>query len=121
MFSAAIGARLPDAEVWNQTYNAGKDCLLLIEMVGNPSLVKKKTNMDKLHYVYRGPMRKGLICLDRGMLLLKEPISDKQLYRYLRIVLRDLQNIVFIAVHANPIGGHFGLSQTVIRICMRFF
>ena len=55
------------------------------------------------------------------MLLLKEPIKGEQTYRHLRIVPKDLYNIIFIAFHANPIGGHFGLSQTIIRIRMRFF
>ena len=48
-------------------------------------------------------------------------MKHKSAYRCLRIVPRDLRNIVFIAFHANPIGGHFGLNKTVICIRLYFF
>ena len=83
-------------------------------MVGNPGLTKAKSNMEKLHPSYRAPICKGLICLENGMLILKEPITGEQIYRHLRIVPKDLYNIVFVAFHANPIGGHFGLNETII-------
>ena len=41
------------------------------------------------------------------MIILNEPIRGESTYRKLRVVPQDLRHIVFIAFHANPIGGHF--------------
>ena len=91
-----------------------------MDLIANPSLVKKE-HLEKLHYIYRGPMRCGLIAMDKGMLVFKEPILGDATYRVLRIVPRDLCTIVFITFHANPIGGHRSLNATIVRIRMRFF
>jgi hypothetical protein len=40
------------------------------------------------------------------MLILWEPICGSTSYMRLQIVPAELQNILFIAFHLNPIGGH---------------
>ena len=92
----------------------------MMELIGNPSMIKKP-NAEKLYYSYRVPIRRKLIVMDEDMIILKEPIWGESNYRKLRIVPRDLRQIVFIEFHANPIGGHFGLHNTVVRIRLRFF
>ena len=91
-----------------------------MDMIANPSLVMKK-NLQKLDSAYRGPLRRGLVLLERGFLVLKEQVDYQSVHRVMRIVPRDLRNIVFIAFHSNPIGGHFGLHQTGVRLRLRFF
>ena len=66
-------------------------------------------------------MRRGLIAMSKGILILKELIPGEATYRILRIFPRDLHNIVFIAFHATPIGGHRSIHATIVRIRMRFF
>ena len=53
--------------------------------------------------------------------MLQERVESQSVQRILRVVPRDLGNIVFIAFHANPIGGHFGLHQAVVRLRLCFF
>ena len=93
---------------------------MIMDLIANPSLVVK-ANLSKIHSSYRGPLRHGLSALQKGMLIIKEPIKHESAYRCLQIVPCDLRNIVFIAFHANPIGGHLGLNKTIIRIRLRFF
>ena len=59
--------------------------------------------------------------MDEGVIILKEPIGGESTYRKLRIVPRDLRHILFIAFHAKPIGGHFGLHNNVVIIRLRLF
>ena len=38
-----------------------------MDLIANPSLIKKE-NLEKLHSIYRGPMRRSLIAMSREML-----------------------------------------------------
>ena len=89
ILSSATGSIFPDEAVWNKPFPADRECQLLIVLIANPSLVKKE-NLDKLHYIDGGPMRRGLIATEKGMLVLNEPIAGKGTYRILRTVPRDL-------------------------------
>ena len=89
-------------------------------MCANPSLITK-IHLEKLNYVYRGPIRSSHITLEDGFLILKERVSTQGNFIKLQIVPAELQNIVFIAFHANPIGGHLGLYQTLHKIRLRYF
>ena len=63
-FSSAIGARLPDYIVWKSSFSADKEFQLMMDLIANPSLVKK-INLEKLHHVYQAPMRRGLITMEK--------------------------------------------------------
>ena len=91
-----------------------------MDMIRNPGLIVDKT-LQRVDPSHRGPLRRGLIAIERGFLTLKEPVQYQSVHRVLRIVPRHLQNIVFVAFHANPVGGHFGLHQTVVRLQLWFF
>ena len=59
--------------------------------------------------------------MDKGMVILKELITGKANYYILRIVPRDLRNIVFITFHTNSIEGHRSLNATIFLVPMHFF
>ena len=120
VFSNAVGAKFPSDTAYKAAYSTEKECSLMMYLIGNPSMIKKP-NAEKLHYSYRGPIIRKLIIMDEGMIILKEPIRGEFTYRNLRIVPRDIRHILFIEFHSNPIGGHFGLHNTVVRIRLRFF
>ena len=52
--------------------------------------------MEKLHYSYRGTIRRKLVVMDECIIILKEPIKGESTYRKLRIVPRNLRQIVSI-------------------------
>ena len=120
VFSNSVGNKLTSNAAWLAAYSADKEYFLMMELIGNRSMIKKP-NVEKLHYSYRGPIRRKLIVMDEGMIILKEPIRGESTYRELCKVTRDIRQIVFITFHANPIGGHFRLQNTVVRIRLRFF
>jgi hypothetical protein len=54
-----------------------------------------------------------------GLLIYGEPIAGSKSYACLVVVPMQLQNIVFITFHSNPIGGHLNAACTFhcIRLC----
>ena len=53
--------------------------------------------------------------------MLKEQVGHQFVYQIMRVVPRDLRNIVFIVFHSNPIGGYYGLHQTIVSLRLCFF
>ena len=121
LFNGASHYTLPDTERWLLEYASDPQTALLIKMVKNPSSMTR-ANMNKVHYVFRRYLRQSLIVLDdKGILYLREPLEGSDDFTSLQIVPQGLQNIIFIAFHANPIGGHFNAYRTMTRIRLRFF
>jgi hypothetical protein len=61
------------------------------------------------------------MCIEDNMLIYREPIRGSASYTRLQIVPKSLLNIVFVAFHANPIGGHFNAYRTLHRIRLQYF
>jgi hypothetical protein len=55
------------------------------------------------------------------MFVYQEPIRGSASCTHLQIVPKSLLNIVFVAFHANPIGGHFNAYRTLHRIRLQYF
>ena len=82
------------------------------ELALNPSLINTQT-LCKVNHNFRGPLRHSLISVENDMLIFREPISGSNSYTRLTLVPRELYNILFIAFHANPIGGHLNAYRTL--------
>ena len=54
------------------------------------------------------------------MLIFWEPIRGSTSYTRLQIVPRGLYDIIFIAFHSNPIGGHLNAYRTLHRLRLRY-
>jgi len=54
------------------------------------------------------------------MLIFREPIRGSTSYTRLQIVPRGLYDIIFIAFHSNPIGGHLNAYRTLHRLRLRY-
>ena len=66
VFSNAVGAKLPIDAAWKAAYSVERECLLMIDLIGNPSM-NNNHNVEKLYYSYRGPIRRKVIIMDEGM------------------------------------------------------
>ena len=117
--NGAVGIRLPSLDSWVDEYERDLDTKLMQAMLSNPSLITKKV-IEALHYVYRGPMRRNQIKISDGMLSLHKQVRNESAIIKLTIVPRGLWNIIFIALHANPIGGHLGPALPLHRIRLRY-
>ena len=119
ILNGTTSVRLPSKEAWLKAYSNDKDCSKIIEFIANPGTVTNKA-IQAVHFKYRQPLRQSNIIHEGGYLFLKEHIS-KDTFVKLRIVPTDLRNIIFLAFHSNPIGGHYSLYYTFHRIRLRYF
>ena len=114
-----ITLKLPTKTQWIKAYASDSSCTAIINMIKNPGLINKH-NLATVHYRFRQPLRDQAIIIENDFLILKERIDENSFVK-LRIVPEALWNIIFLAFHANPIGGHFSVYYTFHRIRLRFF
>ncbi len=105
LISGAICTHLPSKEHWVQAYANDSELCAVRELALNPSLINTQT-LSKVNHNFRGPLRQSLISVEDEMLIFCKPISGCDLDMHLTLVPRELYNIMFIAFHMNPIGGH---------------
>ena len=103
--NGAIGARLPSHARRVEAYAADSKCCAIQDLVINPGKICKET-LKNVHYSYRQPLHQSFIVIEDDMLIFREPIQGSTSYTRLQIVPRGLYDIIFIAFHSNPIGGH---------------
>ena len=101
---------------WTQAYNSGTDMVTIKRLVLNPSLISNATLAD-VNYNYKILLRKSYICIEDNMLIFKEPFIGSTLFTCLQIVPKELYNIIFIAFHVNPIGGHLNALHFIEFVC----
>ena len=118
--NGAVGTKLPDTSRWKQAYADDPECVTITRLVNNPSTICKAT-LEAVHHKLRQPLRKSAIIIECDMLVLQEPLHGCESFVKLRIVPRDLRNVIFIAFHSNPIGGHFNSYRTYSRMRLRYF
>eukprot|EP00956_Cyclotella_meneghiniana_P009226 scaffold12666_cov25-Cyclotella_meneghiniana.AAC.2 len=105
LFNGATNHTLPNTDAWLLAYEQDPETKLLLSMVKDPSLIVTN-NMNKLHFVYRRYIRESRIAITpAGMLVIYESVQGSDEFAELQIVPLSLRNIVFIAFHANPLGG----------------
>jgi hypothetical protein len=119
ILNGSVCMKLPTKEQWMLAYQSDKSCQSILEMLDNPGLINKH-RLNSIHYRYRQPLRSGSIISEDGFLVLKESIDSRGFVK-LRIVPEQLWNVIFLAFHSNPIGGHFSVYYTFHRIRLRFF
>jgi hypothetical protein len=120
LLNGAVCTTLPSRSRWLEAYDNDREMIAIRNLILNPSLIKKST-LDDVHYVYRMPLRKSQLCIEDGMLIFREPIDGSSSFTRLQLVPVELYNIIFIAFHANPIGGHLNQYRTLHRIRLRFY
>ena len=122
LFSGATGIRLPTREQWVKSIGDDTELSLLRTMILDPSKMTK-SNMATINYNFRQALRRGHLFEERGLLYYAEPLQGNSTSSYTRlaIVPSSLRNIIFVAFHSNPIGGHFNTVRTLHRIRLRFY
>jgi hypothetical protein len=120
LISGAICTRLPSKERWVQAYANDSELCVVRELALHPSLINTQT-LSKVNHNFRGPLRHSLISVENDMLIFREPISGSDSYTRLTLVPHELYNILFIAFHANPIGGHLNAYRILHRLRLRYY
>ena len=118
--NGAIGVRLPSHERWVQAYSDDKEMCIIRDLVQNPTKINTAT-LNTVNYNFRAPLRQSLIFIENELLFYKEPIRGGSSYTRLQLVPREFYNIIFIAFHSNPIGGHMNAYRTLHRLRPRYY
>ncbi len=88
---------------------------MVFTLVNNPGKISKDS-LKEVHYCYRQPVRSFSIAIEDEMLVYCEPIRGSSSYTRLQILPSDFRNILFVAFHTNPIGGHLNAYRMLHRL-----
>ena len=119
--NGAVGSRIPGNDAWRRALLDDPVTSLLLDIVANPAKGESQSVIQPLDHIYRQPARQGHFSTRDGILYMKEVFQNDTKFVELRIVPTSLVNIIFIAFHANPIGGHLNVYRTYHRIRQRYF
>jgi hypothetical protein len=120
--SGAVCVRLPTRERWVEAYKADKELSAILSFVENPGTTSQRSlGAAKINANYRQALRQSNLKLDNGILYYHEPIVGSESYAKLQVVPAAFRNIVFVAFHSNPLGGHLNAARTFHRIRLRFY
>ena len=120
LVGGTICTKLPSPDQWVKAYSNDTEMCALRKFIMNPSLINNQS-LSEVNHNYRGALRQSYICIENDMLIFKEPIGGSSSFTRLQIVPREFYNIIFIAFHTNPIGGHLNAYRTLHRIRLRFY
>ncbi len=118
--NGAIGVQLPTWLQWVAAYRNNPIMSSMIGFIKNPGTITNKNIEDsKLDSNYHTALRQSQIALEDGLLIYREPIASSESYAHLQLIPAMYRNIVFVAFHTNPIGGHLNALRTFhhIRLC----
>jgi hypothetical protein len=120
--NGAIGTRLPDCKCWIQAYQEDPKLSAVCAFVENSGAINQcSLEATKLNANYCQALHQSNIKLEHGILFYHEPIVGSESYAKLQLVPKALRNIVFIAFHSNPLGGHLNATRTFHRIHLQFY
>jgi len=118
--SGVIATRLPDRARWIQAIAADAELSKIREFVCNPSTINNKA-LASINYNYHAALRRSLIVLEDDILIYREPLAGSGSYTRLQLVPAEFRNILFVAFHANPVGGHLNAYRTLHRLRLRYY
>jgi hypothetical protein len=94
----------------------------IISFVKNPGTISQRSlEASNLNPNYRQALRQLYIKLIDGILYYHKSITRSKSFVCLQLVPTAICNLVFIAFHSNPIGGHLNVVRTFHCIRLRFY
>ena len=110
--SSVVATCIPDHARWVQAIASDPELSRIKEIVADPSKLNNKALAD-INYNYHAALRKSLIVLEDDVLIYCEPLAGSGSYTRLQLVPQHFRNILFIAFHTNPVGGHLNPYRTL--------
>jgi hypothetical protein len=119
--SGVVATRIPDHKRWVQAITSDPELSKIRDIVADPSKLTNKALTD-INYNYHAALRKSLLVLEDDMLIYHELLAGGHgSYTCLQLVPREFHNILFIAFHTNPIGGHLNSYPTLHCLRLRYY
>ncbi len=119
--SSAVTTQLPTRAHWLQAYENDSELSRIQAIVLNP-LTLSNTSLRNINYNYHLTLWNSLITFEDNMMIYREPISGSAgSYTHLQLVPKEFYNILFVAFHLNPLGGHLNAYRTLHRLRLQFY
>jgi hypothetical protein len=94
----------------------------IINFVQNPGMITNAALMASgINFNFRNALQQSHIALKNGILIYHKPIVGSESYARLQLVPSEFHNILFVAFHSNPIGGHFSIYHTLHHLWLCFY
>jgi hypothetical protein len=118
--SGVVATCIPDHTHWAQAIASNPELSRIKEIVANPSKLNNKELAD-INYNYHAALRKLLIVLEDNVLIYRKPLAGSGSYTCLQLVPQHFCNILFIAFHANLVGGHLNPYRTLHCLRLQYY
>ncbi len=115
-----MGTSLPSHQHWIKAYDTNNDLKRIRDIIANPSTLCNDS-LHNINYNYYSALRKLLIVMEDGILIYCEPIAGEGSHTRLQLVPKEFYNILFVAFHSNPVGGHLNAYCTLHCLRLRFY
>ena len=94
----------------------------ILNFVTNPgSITNAALAVSGINFNFRNALRQSHIVLENDILIYREPIVGSESYARFQLVPSEFYNILFVAFHSNPMGGHFNVYHTLHHLQLRFY
>jgi hypothetical protein len=111
--NGAVDICLPTCKSWIKAYSDDAEMLAISSFVLNPGTISQcSLEAAHLNPNYCQALQQLHIKLIDGILYYHESIMGSALYAQLKLVPTAFWNIVFIAFHSTPLGGHLNAVKT---------
>ncbi len=113
---------MPDKDQWVEAYSCNpvtRSILGFVECLGTIS--NKALEASGINYNYCATLWHLCIVVEDKILIYRKPIAGSLSYACLQLILTNFFNILFVAFHTNPIGGHFYTYHTFHCMRIRFY
>jgi hypothetical protein len=120
LVTGMVSTHLPSQERWIKAYTNNTELCAVWNLVVNPSLITNQA-LSTVNHNYCGPLHQSLISVEDDMLILRKLISGMSPFTCLQLVPSKLINIIFIAFHTNPVGGHLNAYRTLHCLHLCFY
>ncbi len=118
----AVSVTLPSRARWIQAYDSDKDLKGIRDVIANPSTsTLSNDSLREINIDYHSALRKSLIVLEDGILIYRKPIAGEGSYTQLQLVPKEFYNVLFVAFHSNPVGGHLNAYRTLHHLRLHFY
>ncbi len=118
--SGFVATCIPDHARWVQAIASNPELSRIKEIVADPSKLNNKALAD-INYNCHAALSKSLIVLEDNVLIYRKLLARSGSYTCLQLVPQPFRNILFIAFHTNPVGGHLNSYRTLHCLRLQYY
>ena len=120
--NSAISVRLPHHDQWIAAYSCDNKMRSILNFVKHPgSITNAALTASGINFNFRYALRQSHIVLENDILIYHKLIVGSESYARLQLVPFEFYNILFVAFHSKPMGGHFNVYHTLHRLRLHFY